>query len=264
MTLKLEGLLDKGALRQSIDTIVSRHEVLRTTFPDVDGSPHQSIAPVSDPRGWEWREVDLGEEVGDEEVENLLRAHAQGSFDLAKGPLFRAGLFRRGEDHHVLQVVMHHSVSDGWSVEVFKQELSTLYSAFLAGEPSPLPPLPIQYADFAIWHRQWLQEEAIQQHTAYWTGKLAGELPPLQLPTDRPRPPELSYHGDWHAFELKDGLADQLKSLCQAEGVTLHMLLLAAFQTLLSRYSGQDDIAVGTPSNSDLAALEYATTPPAK
>ena len=246
MALELTGHLEKEVLRKSIEAIVSRHEVLRTSFPDVDGVPYQAISPATD-TGLLGMERHGRTGPGSEaELEKLLRDRGGRPFDLATGPLLRAGLFRRGEDDHVLQVVMHHGVSDGWSIGVFRRELGALYTAFLEGKPSPLSPLPIQYADYAAWQREWLQGEVLEEQLGYWREQL-WELTPLDLPTDRPRPPVQSFRGGRHRFRLSPALADGLRALSRREGSTLFMTLMAAFQLLLHRYSGQEDIAVGTP-----------------
>ena len=246
MALGLTGRLDKDVLRKSIEAIVSRHEVLRTSFPDADGVPYQAISLATEPGSWEWKEVDVEGPGSEEELEELLRTEAWRPFDLRAGPLLRAGLFRRGKDDHVLLVVTHHTVSDGWSGAVFLRELSALYLAFLAGEPSPLPPLPIQYADYSIWQQEWLQGKVLEEQLGYWRKQLA-DLTPLDLPTDRPRPPVQSFQGGGHPLRLGPALAKRIRSLSRQEGSTLFMTLMAAFQLLLHRYSGQADIAVGTP-----------------
>ena len=246
LTIKLAGRLDREVLRRSIEAIVARHEVLRTTFPDVDGIPYQSVSPDSASACWEWRETDVGAQVSEEGLAELLRVEAGRPFDLASGPLLRVGLFRRGEEDHVLQVVMHHTVSDAWSMGVFWSELGALYEAFLAGEPSPLPELPIQCADFAVWQREWLKGEVLEEQLSYWRERLA-DLAPLELPTDRPRPAVQSFRGGTQPLRLGPELVRTLRALGLREGATLFMTMTAAFQTLLHRYSGQTDIAVGTP-----------------
>src|SRR5262249_28713315 len=167
-------------------------------------------------------------------------------FDLARGPLLRANLLQLGEADYVFLLVMHHIVTDGWSMGVFFRELTELYGAFVIGRPSLLAELPIQYADYAVWQRQWLDGEVRQRQVAYWKEQLA-DLSVLELPTDRPRPAVQSFRGAHHALRLEAGLAAGLRQLSQREGVTLFMTLLAAFQTRLHRYTGQDDIVVGSP-----------------
>ncbi len=213
-------------LERSINEIVRRHEALRTVFDVIDGEPVQIVAP------------------------------AQRPFDLAHGPLLRTALLRRSTEDHIFLLVMHHIISDGWSLGVFWRELVALYNAFYVARPSPLPDLPIQYADFAVWQRQRLQGEKLAELVAYWKRQLAG-LPVLQLPTDRPRPAVLSYRGAFQELVLPRALTTALKALSQREGVTLFMTLLAVFTVLLQRYSGQDVVVVGLPvASRDRAELE--------
>ena len=172
---------------------------------------------------------------------------AQRPFDLAHGPLVRATLLWLEEQVYVLFLTMHHIVSDAWSRGILLREVATLYAAFSAGNPSPLPELPIQYADFAHWQRQWLRDERLQSQLDYWQQQLGGNLPVLELPTDHPRPVLQTFQGARQSFAIPKWLAGALRTLAQQEGNTLFMVLLAAFQTLLHRYTGQDDILVGTP-----------------
>src|SRR4028119_1622371 len=244
---RLTGLLNVTALSQSLSEIVRRHEVLRTTFPSVDGQPKQVISlhtalklPVIDLR-------ELPPDQGLSEAQRLATEEAQQSFDLATGLLFRVKLLRLEEAEHMLLVTMHHIVYDGWSYDIFLRELAALYDAFSSGKPSPLPELPIQYADFAHWQREWLQGEVLESQRDYWKQQLNGSLPILQLPTDYPRPPVQTYQGGYQSLELPKNLTKALKDLSQQERGTLFMTLLAAFQTLLYRYTGQEDIIVGTP-----------------
>ncbi|MDZ4343688.1 MAG: amino acid adenylation domain-containing protein [Candidatus Binatia bacterium] len=176
----------------------------------------------------------------------MVREEARRPFDLSRGPLVRATVIRLGEDDHVLVLTMHHIVSDGWSMGVLYRELSVLYQAFSNSQPSPLPDLPIQYGDYAVWQREWLMGEELERQISYWKKQLEG-VSPLQLPTDRPRPPVQTHRGAWQSLILPKELTEQLKSLSRKEGVTLYMTLLAAFQSLLNRYTGQTDIVVGTP-----------------
>ena len=176
----------------------------------------------------------------------IVDTEAHQPFDLEAGPLLRAQLLRLAAEEHLLLLNVHHIASDGWSMGVLWRELSSLYNAFVSGHAPDLPRLPIQYADYAVWQREWLQGEVLEGQLAYWKEKLA-DLSPLELPTDRPRPPVPSYQGAHLTFDLPAPLTQALKELSRREGVTLFMTLLAAFQVLLHRYSGQDDIAVGTP-----------------
>jgi amino acid adenylation domain-containing protein len=245
--LRLSGPLNVAALDHSLSEIIRRHEVLRTTFTMLDGEPVQSIAaPVSRSLPM----VDLSDRpVSEREAEarRFVNEEAQRPFDLAQGPLFRTALIRLGEEDHVLLLTLHHIISDGWSTAVLYRELSVLYEAFSRSQPSPLSELPIQYADYAVWQRQWLQGEVLESQLSYWKRQLEGAPAVLDLPTDRPRPAVQTYRGARSFIELSKELTEGLKALSRKEGITLFMTLLAAFQTLLYRYTGQDDIVVGSP-----------------
>src|SRR5215213_3050369 len=244
--IRVRGILDVGALRKALGAIVARHEALRTTFAVVDGSPLQVISPALDaPLPVE----DLSSLPGaerEEAVQRWVHEAAREPFDLERGPLFRAGLLRLSEEEHVLLVTMHHVVSDGWSMGVFWRELGALYEAFLRGEPSPLEEPPVQYADYALWQRQWLSGEVLEEQLGYWKEQLA-ELPVLELPTDHPRPAVQTHRGARRSLTLPGSLTEALRDLARREGSTLFMVLLGAFQVLLARYAGQEDIAIGTP-----------------
>ena len=177
----------------------------------------------------------------------IIAEEAQRPFDLSAGPLFRAALVQLSQEEHILVVVMHHIITDGWSLGVFTRELEALYAAFSEGKPSPLPDLPVQYADYAAWQRERLQGEVLEGQVAYWKEQLGGELTQLQLPTDRPRPAVQTHRGARHGFDLPKGLAEKINNLSRQQGVTLFMTLLAAFKVLLYRYTGQTDFAVGSP-----------------
>ncbi|MGH8773154.1 MAG: condensation domain-containing protein, partial [Burkholderiales bacterium] len=223
------------------------HEVLRTSFPTVEGVAVQRIAPVVEV-GLPVVELQgLGEEEREAEVRRLAAEEAQRPFDLARGPLLRVCLLKLGEEDHGLLVTLHHIVTDGWSMGVFIHELSALYQAFATGRPSPLAALPIQYADFAAWQREWLQGEVLEGQLGYWQQQLTGAPGLLELPTDRPRPAVQSFRGASVAFGLEAELTHGLKALSQRAGVTLFMTLLGAFMALLARYSRQEDIVVGSP-----------------
>jgi non-ribosomal peptide synthetase component F len=244
--VRLRGDLKIDPLKKSIAEIVRRHEVLRTTFVAVAGKPKQIIAPAQ-PIVLPFTDLQhLTEAAQETEIRRQLSAEARRPFDLEGGPLLRAGLFRTAPTSHVLLMSMHHIVTDGWSQGVFVRELAGLYSAFSNGQSSPLFPLPIQYADFAVWQRQWLQGKVLDVQLAYWKRRLA-DLPVLSLPTDHSRPAVSHFRCGTHCFFLPQSLCDDLKALGRRESVTLFMTMLAAFQVLLARYSGQDDIAVGTP-----------------
>ncbi|HEU4556335.1 MAG TPA: amino acid adenylation domain-containing protein, partial [Longimicrobium sp.] len=244
---RLGGALDEAALERSLSEIVRRHEALRTVFREVDGSPVQVIAPFG---GFTLPVEDLSNlSQADRETAVRRRAdeEAQWAFDLAAGPLFRAALLRLGAEDHVLLFSMHHVVSDGWSMGVFFRELSALYAAYREGRGSPLPELAVQYADYAVWQREQLAGEVLDRQLAYWKERLAGAPELLELPTDRPRPPVKTYRGAWVPFELSPELLERLQALGRSEGATLFMTLLGAFQLLLGRYAGSDDVVVGSP-----------------
>ena len=172
---------------------------------------------------------------------------AQQPFDLTQGPLLRSTVLQLRSNDYAVLLTMHHIISDGWSMEILLRELGSLDAAFCVGQPSPLPPLPIQYADFAHWQRQWLQGEVLETQLSYWKQQLGGSLPVLEMPTDRPRPTVQTFRGASQAFVLPRTLAESLKELSRQEGATLFMTLLAAFKVLLQRYTGQEDILVGSP-----------------
>jgi amino acid adenylation domain-containing protein/non-ribosomal peptide synthase protein (TIGR01720 family) len=245
--IRLTGALDVSALERALATIYRRHEVLRTTFTAEDGRPRQVIHADATLR---FLIQDLGEMLADDR-EAAMRAEAAAEarlpFDLARGPLFRARLIRLGVDEHVLLYTMHHIVSDAWTRGIFNRELAALYEAFVAGRPSPLPDLPIQYADYAEWQRAWLDGEALGRQLEYWKKHLEGAPSSIDLPTDRPRPPVQTFRGERRFFELSPELLRGLKDLSRRNGATLFMTLLTAFDVLLHRLSGQSDLVVGTP-----------------
>ena len=240
--VRLTGPLNVAVLERSLNEIVRRHESLRTTFKTIDGRPVQVIAaslvvplPLIDLSG-----------KSDDDVRALMSEEARRPFDLEHGPLLRFTALRRSHNEHVILLTMHHIVSDGWSMSVFIREMAALYEAFASDAPSPLPELPIQYADFVMWEQEHLQGEIVEQQLDYWKKQLGGELPVLQLPSDRPRPAVQTYGGERLPVSLSRELTESLKTLSQREGATLYMTLLAGLQALLSRYSNQDDISVGS------------------
>ena len=246
--LRVRGKLDLEVLKRTVEEIVRRHETLRTRFVTVGGEPQQVIEdhvnielPVLDLTGV------AGEEEREAEAMRLAREEAQQPFDLKQAPLFRGKLLRLGALNHVLLFTMHHIISDAWSMGVLVEEVSVLYGAFSAGQPSPLPDLPIQYADYSVWQREWLEGGVLEEQLAYWKQQLGGSGM-LLLPTDHPRPTLQSQNGATGEFVIGASLTQRLRKLAEEQGATLFMVLLAAFQTLLYRYSGQDDIAVGTPT----------------
>jgi len=255
--VRLTGALNVAALEQGLNEIIRRHEVLRTSFQTVNNEPRQVIASelalpltVRDLRP-------LAEIERESEARRLAGEEAQRPFDLARGPLIRAGLLRLDEEEYVLLLTLHHIVSDGWSMEVILREVAVLYQAYGAGQDSPLPELPIQYADFAVWQRDWLRGEVLEEQLAYWKKTLGGNLPVIELPTDRPRPATPTFRGATQSFRFSPALSESLKRLGREEGYTLFMVLLAGFQTLLYRHSGQEDIVLGADvANRNRAEIE--------
>ena len=244
--LRLVGALNLDALSRSLTEIVRRHEALRTTFPIIDEQPVQSIAA---PQPVSIRMSELGNlqtENEDEAAAKWMRQEALNPFDLQADWPFRAALLRLKPDDHLLLVVVHHIASDGWSSGILVRELSILYEAFLEGKPSPLPELSLQYADFACWQREWLQGEVLDKQLGYWKKQLGGEIPYLELPTDRPRATRRSFQGATLSFRFSPELTSKLYQLSRQEGTTLFMTLLAGFQLLLYRYTGQEELLVGT------------------
>ncbi len=245
--VRLDGRLDNTALERSIGEIVQRHQTLRTTFVSRDGQPAQIIAPTLDVPLPVVNLQSLPQDERESRVRQLAAEEVRRPFDLSQGPLIRATLLKLKAEEHVLFLNVHHIVSDGWSLGVFVRELMALYRAFVHKKPSPLPELPVQYADFALWQREWLQGPALETQLAYWRERLDGAPTALELPTDHPRPAIQSHRGAAHSFDLSLELTRKLKALSQQEGVTLFMTLLAGFKTLLCRYTGQTDIVVGSP-----------------
>jgi amino acid adenylation domain-containing protein len=247
LAVKLAGPIDSEALERSVNEVVRRHDVLRTTFATIDGRPVPTIL----------REQNVYQQVHDLSDEHeadretrahaLLTAEAETPFDLARGPLIRATLIKLAGDQHIFLVVMHHIASDGWSLVLFFQELSTIYDAFSRGKASPLEELPVQYADYTAWQRHWLQGETLHAQLAYWKQQLGGQLPVLELPSDRQRPAVQTFNGAREWLALPEQLTESLLALSQREGGTLFITLLAIFKVLLYRYSGEEDVIVGSP-----------------
>ncbi|WP_339915800.1 condensation domain-containing protein, partial [uncultured Brevundimonas sp.] len=244
--LGLDGALDETALRAALCALTARHESLRMNVRTEAGQPVLLLREAYDPLIVE----DLALETG-EDRDAVLRAraaaHAAAPFDLATEPLLRLTLLRIGESRQVLLVNLHHIAADGWSLGVLVRDLSALYAAALADEPCALPPLPVQYADYAAWQRDWLSGAVLEQQIAYWRDRLADAPALLELPADRPRPATRTCRGGHRALTLAPELTDRLEAFSRAKGVTLFMTLLAGFKTLLHRYSGQQDILVGSP-----------------
>ncbi|HKV07510.1 MAG TPA: amino acid adenylation domain-containing protein, partial [Thermoanaerobaculia bacterium] len=251
--IEATGRLDVAALAAALSEIVRRHEALRTTFPGGEGEPVQEIhsarpvtLPVADLSA-------LPEPARGEEARRLATAEARRPFDLARGPLLRTLLLRLGEEEHLAVLTVHHIVSDGWSMGVLVREIAALAS----GQPSPLPELPLQYADYAVWQRKHLQGEVLQEQLAYWREQLAGAPAALELPTDRPRPPVQTFRGAQMPVVLPPALVQALRELGRETGSTLFMIVLAVFETLLARHTGQEDLLVGSPiANRNRAEIE--------
>jgi amino acid adenylation domain-containing protein/non-ribosomal peptide synthase protein (TIGR01720 family) len=246
-SLRLRGQLNVPALQQTLSEIVRRHEVLRTRFGMADDQPVQIVEPagrlplpVSDLSA-------LAPAAQESEVQRQARAEVQRPFDLTSGSLLRVRLLRLGPTEHVMFLTIHHIICDTWSIHILIREIGALYQAFTHGRRSPLADLAIQYADFALWQRQWLKGEVLDQQLSYWRAQVGGQIPALELPTDHPRPPIQTDQGAIYRFALPPALIERLRAVSQAENATLFMTLLAGFKALLARYSGQADIAVGTP-----------------
>ncbi|MCX8130966.1 MAG: amino acid adenylation domain-containing protein [Clostridia bacterium] len=243
----MSGEVDTVILEKCINEIISRHEALRTTFKSINGQAYQEISPklelklpVADLREYSDSEME-------KQMQKLKTVEGRHVFDLTKGPLIRTLLCRLDENRHILLVNIHHIVVDGWSIGLLLKELMTLYMAFSAGKPSPLPALPIQYSDFSVWQRKWLQGEIIQSQLSYWKEKLGKERSALELPADRVRPPIQSFRGGNIKFRIPPSVTKRIKELCEQENATLFMILITALKVLLYRYTNQEVIMVGTP-----------------
>ncbi|HKH43625.1 MAG TPA: condensation domain-containing protein, partial [Thermoanaerobaculia bacterium] len=248
VALRVEGRLRVDVLERALCEVLRRHEALRTSFGEVDGEPVQLIAeagalslPVVDLAG-------LPQALRDAEASRRIAEEALRPFDLSRGPLLRAALLRLGAEEHAALLTLHHIVSDGWSMQVLVEEIGALYAAFAEGRPSPLPELPVQYADYAAWQRSWLSGEVLEAELGAWRQRLAGLPPRLELPTDRPRPAVQTHRGAVRSLALSPELSSRLTALGRREGATLFMTLLAGWQALLGRWAGTEDLAVGTPS----------------
>jgi len=246
VAMRFKGQLDIGALEQTFTEIIRRHEALRTAFPESNGQPFQLIhdpAPLTLPI------TDLSQLPADQrdaEARRFADAQSREPMSLSTGPLIKVSLLRLAEDEHVLAAVMHHIVSDGWSMGVLVREIAALYTAYHEGQSSPLEELPIQYADYAAWERQRLSEEVLDEQLSYWKKRLAGVPEALELPTDRARPLVQRYWGETLPFRLSEDLSLRVREFSRSEGVTLFMTLLTAYYVLLHTYSGQENIVVGT------------------
>jgi amino acid adenylation domain-containing protein len=243
--VRLTGFLDVAALERALSELLRRHESLRTTFTTVNGVPQQVIAPAGPVRLTIEDLSRLDEHEREQEAQRLIGEEIERPFDLEQGPVLRVAFWRLGEEEHLLALVLHHIVSDAWSRGVLVRELSALYESFVAGEPSPLAELDIQYADFAHWQRAWLTGEIVEKQLAYWKQQLGGRLPALNLPTDMPPSPVQGFRGAAQKFNSLTAMTEPLKALSRREGVTLFMTLLAALKVLLHHYTEQSEIAVG-------------------
>jgi amino acid adenylation domain-containing protein len=255
--LHLKGGLDRAALRKALDRIMARHEVLRTTFAFVAGEPVQQIAPAEESR-FHLVEHDLrGRSDAKEELKRVAAEESGTPFDLHAGPLIRGRLIQLADQENALLITMHHIVSDGWSMGVFTDELSTLYKAFLRDEADPLPELKIQYADYAVWQRRWMDGEVLGKQAEYWARALAGAPDLLQLPADHARPEQQSYSGAATRLVLDEKLTAGLRGLSRKHSTTMYMTVLAGWAALLVRLSGQDEVVIGTPvANRNRVELE--------
>ena len=244
---RLAGPLDAAALERAAAEVMRRHEVLRSAYAQEDGAAVQRVLEVPSPALAHEDLSGLPFDAREPAVRERIRREAQVPFDLARGPMLRAKLLRLADADHVLLIGLHHAVTDGWTRGVLRRELTALYAAFSRGEESPLPPPPVQYADFAAWQRRRLEGEAVRERLAWWTRHLAGAPALLELPTDRPRPAQQSFRGARETRVLPPETLAALRAVGRQEGATLFMVLMAAFQVLLARYSGQEDLVVGTP-----------------
>jgi amino acid adenylation domain-containing protein/thioester reductase-like protein len=245
--VRLRGKLDRVALKRALDRIVSRHEALRTTFAMVEGEPRQRIAPVEESH-FHLLEQDLRQHLDAQgELDRMMVGEAEAEFDWETGPLIRGRLIQLTDEEHVLLITMHHIVSDGWSMGLLFKELSTLYAAFVRREKDPLAELAVQYADYAVWQRKWMEGEVLKEQAQYWRKNLEGAPELLELPADHPRPAHQDYAGALVELELDEKLTAGLKDLSRRHGTTLYMTLLAGWAVLLGRLSGQQDVVIGTP-----------------
>ena len=241
----LSGRLDTSLMERAFNEVVRRHEILRTTFTEIDGEPRQVVSPSM---FIPLELVDLRAMPADEreqEVPKLLNEVTSRPFDLKRGPLARFGLIQLADDQYVLHYTVHHTAIDRWSADIIEKEMTQIYLAFRDGKESPLPELPIQFADFAEWQRDWLQGDVLEEQVSYWRQRFEGVPQVLELPTDRPRPKLQTFHGARRTIILPRQLLDSLKALSRQEHATMFMTCLAIFKTLLYRYTNQEDIPVG-------------------
>ncbi|NMX93913.1 MULTISPECIES: non-ribosomal peptide synthetase [unclassified Pseudomonas] len=244
---RLRGVLDVGRFEAALQALIMRHETLRTTFPSVDGVARQKVAAQSSVR-MSWEDFSaLNEAERQLRLQQLADQEAHSPFNLETGPLLRACLVKAGDQEHYLVLTLHHIVTEGWAMDIFARELSALYEAFIDERESPLEPLPVQYLDYSVWQRQWLEAGERQRQLDYWTTQLGNEHPLLELPSDRPRPAVQSHQGQLYRFDLGDELAAKVRAFNAEHGLTLFMTMTATLATLLYRYSGQTDLRIGAP-----------------
>ncbi|WP_340053838.1 non-ribosomal peptide synthetase [Pseudomonas sp. JAI120] len=244
---RLRGVLDVARFEAALQALILRHETLRTTFPSVDGVACQKVSAQTGLR-MDWQDISaLDESAREQRLQQLADVEAHTPFNLETGPLLRACLVKAGEQEHYLVLTLHHIVTEGWAMDIFARELSALYEAFIDERLSPLAPLPVQYLDYSVWQRQWLESGERQRQLDYWTAQLGNEHPLLELPGDRPRPPVQSHRGELYRFDLSDDLAARVRAFNAERGLTLFMTMTATLAVLLYRYSGQTDLRIGAP-----------------
>ena len=244
---RLRGVLDVGRFEAALQALIMRHETLRTTFPSVDGVAYQKVSPQTDLR-MDWQDLSaLNEAERQQRLQQLADHEAHTPFNLETGPLLRACVVKASEREHYLVLTLHHIVTEGWAMDIFARELSALYEAFIDERLSPLAPLPVQYLDYSVWQREWLESGERQRQLDYWTAQLGSEHPLLELPSDRPRPPVQSHQGELYRFDLSDELAARVRRFNAEHGLTLFMTMTATLAVLLYRYSGQTDLRIGAP-----------------
>lgn len=244
---RLSGPLDVARFEAALQALVQRHETLRTTFPSVDGVPVQRVHGDGGLH-MDWQDFSaLDRDSRQQHLQTLADSEAHRPFDLESGPLLRVRMVKMAEREHYLVVTLHHIVTEGWAMDIFARELGALYEAFLDDRESPLEPLPVQYLDYSVWQREWLESGERQRQLDYWKAQLGNEHPLLELPGDRPRPPVQSHQGDLYRFDLSPELAERVRRFNAARGLTMFMTMTAALAALLYRYSGQQDLRIGAP-----------------
>ncbi|NWC45178.1 non-ribosomal peptide synthetase [Pseudomonas edaphica] len=244
---RLCGILDVGRFEAALQALIMRHETLRTTFPSVDGVAYQKVSPQTGMRmGWQDFSA-LNETERQQRLQDFADQEAHTPFNLETGPLLRACVVKAGEQEHYFVLTLHHIVTEGWAMDIFARELGALYEAFIDERDSPLAPLAVQYLDYSVWQRQWLEAGERQRQLDYWTAQLGHEHPLLELPADRPRPPVQSHQGELYRFDLSDDLAARVRAFNAERGLTLFMTMTATLAVLLYRYSGQTDLRIGAP-----------------